>query len=77
MTTEDPEFVAIRRPMEVENPLGIEVANLAAGRAVEGLSPDIVDSILENCICQATEFPSAVNCTPFEIRGLGSNMRGE
>ena len=46
MTTKDAEFFAIRRPMEGQNLLGIEVGNLVSRCAIDGLNPDVIHAVL-------------------------------
>jgi hypothetical protein len=46
VAAQDTKILAIRRPVEREELLGIKVRNLAARSAVDGLNPDVIHTIL-------------------------------
>ena len=51
VATQDAETLAIRRPVKREDLLRIKFGDLAAGRTVNWLNPDVVHTILANAIC--------------------------
>ena len=46
------EGLAVRRPVEIDNQLGVEICDLAARGAVQRLEPDIVNSIFPDGVGQ-------------------------
>jgi hypothetical protein len=46
VAAQDAKLLAIGRPVEGQNLLGLEVGDLSAGTAVDGLNPDVIYAIL-------------------------------